>query len=244
VIRPDFQRATVISCAAHVLLFLTALVIMGLHTPQKNRVYTISLVTPSGSRVHSAKKPQRRTPPSKRVRKTSPEERTPPAKKHSMAVKDDSEASGKKAREAIEKLRQQQEEKKAEAHMKERLKELEDTKRLDELRSRLATEGASGAEEQGSDGERNVRMKAYSDTIMNGIKDNWVFPDVGMGIRAEVSITVFADGSISINRIITPSGNRAFDQSVLKAIIKTAKVPPPPFGRNEDVILNFIPVKE
>jgi colicin import membrane protein len=245
-IRPDFQRATVISFVAHMLFFLTALAIMGVRSPYKGKVYTISLVSPQRAGPPAASKQGRRTPPPKKARKAGKDSqatRTPPEKKPAMALKkEDPDASRDNAQEAIEKLRREQKARDAEARKQESIKELKEKKRLEELRNRLAAEGASDAESRLSEGERNSALSAYSDKIMKSVKDNWLFPDVGVGTRTEVSITVFADGTIRINRIITPSGNRAFDQSVVKAIIKTGNVAPPPFGRNEDVTLNFIPV--
>lgn len=250
-IRPDFQRATVISCVAHLLFFLTALAILGFRSPLKSKVYTISLVSPGRTAPPSLSKPVRRTPPQKKIQRQKeapPETRTPVAKKPAMSVKEEDPAiSKKKAEEAIEKLRKEQkalEERQKEEEREERLKEQEEKQRLEELRNQLAAEGASDVESQIPEGERNSAMSAYSDQIMKMVKDNWVFPDVGVGTRTEVSITVFVDGSIDIKGILTPSGNRAFDQSVLKAIIRTGKVPPPPFGRNENITLNFIPVKK
>ena len=252
--RPDFQRATAISFAAHALIFLTALVVMSLSPSHKSKVYTIDLVSPSAGSVRKRVKPRpaRRTPPPKVMpaAPVKPAKRTPPAKKPAMAVKKDPapakkepapEVSQQKTRQAIDKLRQEE----AEAQKQKRLKEMEDERRLDELRSRLAAEGASATSGQVPEGERNGIMTSYSNRIMTSIKQNWVFPDVvrSPGLRTEVSITVFADGTIRINRVISPSDNRAFDQSVLKAIIKTKEVDPPPFGRNEDVILNFIPAE-
>jgi colicin import membrane protein len=175
----------------------------------------------------------------------SPETRTLPEKKTSVAVKKEGpEISQDKAREAIEKLRQEQEKRETDAQRQEHLKKLQEQRRLEALRNRLAAEGASEAESQIPEGARNDILNDYKNDIVPRIKENWVFPDVGMGTRTEVSITVFADGTIRINRIISPSGNRAFDQSVLKAIVKTGRVAPPPFGRNEDVTLNFIPVNK
>jgi len=262
-IRPDFQRATVISFVAHLLFFLTALAAMGFRSPHKTRVYTISLVSPERAGAPAISSPVRRTPPPKKVhiqkeeppaisrpqQKTEkPEMRTPPVKKDLPAPKEQDPAiSGKKAREAIDKLRMEQEAREAEEaerHRKESLKELEEKARLEELRNSLAAEGASDIESQVPEGELNDILSAYRDTIIPLIKGNWVFPDVGTGIRTEVSITVFVDGTVRINKITIPSGNRAFDQSVLKAIIKTGKVPPPPFGRDEDITLNFIPVNK
>jgi len=271
-IRPDFQKATVISCVGHLVFFLMALVLIGLRSPHKSRVYTISLVTPAGTVATPAEKQISRTPPPKKVNKVkteipvprTPAEKKPAAaekkpeavekkpeaieKKPEMALKkEDPEASQKKALEAIEKLRQEQkarDDKEAQALREEQTREAEEKQRLEELRNRLAKEGASDAESRIPEGERNDILNSYRDTIVPMIKKNWIFPEVGMGTRTEVSITVFADGTIRINRITTPSGNRVFDQSVLKAITKTGRVEPPPFGRNEDVTLNFIPVKK
>ena len=250
-IRPDFQRATAISFAAHVLVFLTALIIISFRPSHKSKIYTIDLLSPSASTPQKtnnnrdkSRKP-RRTPPPK-IKSASPAERTPPAKKPAMAVKEEPDAKvpdlpKEKAREDIDKSQMEE----AEAHRQARLRELENERRLDELRSRLAAEGAAQDSGQVPEGERNDIMIAYSNKIMTSIKMNWVFPDVvSPSLRTEVSITVFADGTIRINKITVPSDNSAFNQSVLKAIIKTGKVDAPPFGRNEDVILNFIPAEK
>lgn len=258
-IRPDFQRATTISLAAHIAVFLASLIIISLRAPQNNKVYTISLVSPSGDSKPAIKRApppkakakrqttppaKKRTPPHKKRAVVPAKKRTPPASKSpAMAVKDAAPSAMEQKETAIEKLRREKQAREARTHMNETIKALEEKKRLEEVRAKMAAQGAQGAGQQHSRGERNEIMEGYSNRIMQKIKANWVFPEVNMAMRAEVSITVFADGTIRINRMTIPSASQAFNQSVLKAIIKTKKVDPPPFGTNEDVKLNFIPVK-
>lgn len=258
--RPNLQRATAISFAAHIAFLLAAAIILSLRPPHKSRVYTIDLISlpksaspkkagaPAKSPETRAREHARRSLPPKRKLKTVEAEPEAPAKKPAMAVKkapaQPVRPEPKPKAEPMKPVEDKAEEAIEEKQETEEAKALARKKRLEELRNRMAARGAAGPA-SGLSGAREANiMAAYSSSIMSSIKGNWVFPEVMEGTRAEVSITVFADGTIKINKMLNPSGNRAFDQSVLKAIVKTGSVEPPPFGQNEDVILNFIPAKE
>lgn len=251
--RPSLQRATAISFTAHIIIFIAALIILSLRPSLREKTYTVNLVMPEtpGKLTTPARPPARKTATKKPAHRVPPPKnkgalkQKAPEKKPAMAVRKDRapEAVHDNSGQAISRLRQKKEMQESEKHRLARLDEMASRKRLEDIRRGAATEGARVAGSNVTAKRRNEILSAYSDTIMKTIKNNWAFPDIGITtLHTEVSITVFADGSLRINQITSPSGNRALDQSVLKAIIKTGSVAPPPFGDNENVTLNFIPV--
>jgi len=76
------------------------------------------------------------------------------------------------------------------------------------------------------------------------IKPNITYPgDVLGNPRAEVEVKVGADGTIQSRRIVQSSGNKAWDDAVLRAIDKTEILPRDTDGRVPPVIvLGFRPL--
>jgi TonB family protein len=99
------------------------------------------------------------------------------------------------------------------------------------------------AERKPSETEKSRLLEDYGERIQAIIYGNWVYALAreDLDLVTKVSVTVRRDGTMSVNKVVEPSGDRAFDQSALRAIRKTGKVEPPPFGRDEEVILNFYP---
>jgi TonB family protein len=139
----------------------------------------------------------------------------------------------------IKELRESRE---AEMYKQKRLEELKDKARLDSIRQEAATTGME-AERKPSETEKSRLLEDYGERIQAIIYGNWVYALAreDMDLVTKVSVTVRRDGTMNVNKVVEPSGDRAFDQSALRAIRKTGKVEPPPFGRDEEVILNFYP---
>jgi colicin import membrane protein len=92
----------------------------------------------------------------------------------------------------------------------------------------------------------NTALRIYQMEVEFLIKSNWNYPDElasRKDIEAIVVLKVKRDGTVLDTDFEKPSGNNAFDQSVLKAIEKSKpQIPPLPEGynkRNEEFVINF-----
>ncbi len=84
---------------------------------------------------------------------------------------------------------------------------------------------------------------SYFNTVMQRMYGVWLVP-VGaeIGLTAQASITVGTDGTVSNRRLIRPSGNSAFDQSVQKALNAVNRLPRPPADLpNRTITIEFTP---
>jgi TolA protein len=76
---------------------------------------------------------------------------------------------------------------------------------------------------------------AYTESIKQKVKDGWIMPDRKPGLTAVVQFGVEAGGEVVDVELVQPSGDRAFDQSALRAV-RNAKLPPPPEMYREDFV--------
>lgn len=84
----------------------------------------------------------------------------------------------------------------------------------------------------------------YRDTILESVKRNWFWHDKSSNLQAIVTFNIAPDGKILNPRLKRSSGDAAFDQSCLKAVISTDRLPPPPqrfYMDFETVDVSFIP---
>lgn len=84
----------------------------------------------------------------------------------------------------------------------------------------------------------------YRDTILESIKRNWFWHDKSSNLQAIVVFNIAPDGKIINPRLKRSSGVLAFDQSCLKAVVATDRLPPPPrqfYADFETVEVAFIP---
>lgn len=159
-------------------------------------------------------------------------------------------AREEKARE--DKARQEREKRQAEADR--RKKEEAQAKaeaqraealRQENLRRMQGLAHASGGENATGTAERSAAPSAsYAGRLVARIRPNISYPgDVAGNPRAEVEVRTAADGTILSRRIVTSSGNRAWDEAVLRAIDKTEILPRDTDGRVPPVIvLGFRPL--
>ena len=82
---------------------------------------------------------------------------------------------------------------------------------------------------------------AYYSTIHPQIYAVWQQPSTApYGTKASATIRVSSSGSVTYRRLSTPSGNRAFDQSVQSALNALSRLPAPPASlANRDIIIYF-----
>ena len=84
---------------------------------------------------------------------------------------------------------------------------------------------------------------SYAGRLVGRIKPNITYPgDVAGNPRAEVEVRVAPDGTIISRRIVQSSGNKAWDDAVLRAIDKTEILPKDTDGRVPPlIVLGFRP---
>jgi len=84
------------------------------------------------------------------------------------------------------------------------------------------------------------QLDAYLATLADRIKQAQENPaGVSMELVARVEYYVYADGTIGAVKIIKSSGNRAFDDSVMKAFRSARGIGPRPDGRGSAIIADF-----
>ncbi len=88
----------------------------------------------------------------------------------------------------------------------------------------------------------NTILGAYANQVGQLIHKYYYFPDARVqGIEATVTIDILKDGTLVAKGFEKRSGNGLFDESVIRAIQRTAKVPPPPGGIELELGIVFTP---
>ncbi len=92
--------------------------------------------------------------------------------------------------------------------------------------------GAGGAGSSGGEGGRvaSSLLGFYGDRVKETISRNWVFSEgiKAQGLETRIMVVVNRDGSILDMRVEKTSGNALFDESALRAVRKSAPLPPLP----------------
>lgn len=104
--------------------------------------------------------------------------------------------------------------------------------------------GASGdANAKGTAKQDSGPSASYGGKVVARVKPNIVFTDAISGNpRAEVEVHTLPDGSIVGSKIVTHSGNAAWDDAVLRAVERTGKLPRDENGKvPATLILGFRP---
>ncbi|MDQ7835217.1 MAG: cell envelope integrity protein TolA [Humidesulfovibrio sp.] len=89
--------------------------------------------------------------------------------------------------------------------------------------------GAGGGKGTGAGGTGSGLMSVYGDIVKQIIKKNWRYPAFGTetNVAVVVEINIDQQGKITGSRVATPSGKPDFDDSALRAVHETEKLPPP-----------------
>lgn len=161
------------------------------------------------------------------------------------------EKEKEKAKE-LEKKKKEEALKKAEAAAKAKedaKKSAAEEKRTEALRNEnlKRMQGMAGA--SGDEKAKGTALKAsgpsasYAGRIRARIKPNITFTeDVAGNPKAEVEVRTSPDGTILSRKLLSSSGNKAWDEAVLKAIDKTATLPRDEDGRVPPVLeISFRP---
>lgn len=91
---------------------------------------------------------------------------------------------------------------------------------------------------------KGVEFIAYQNSIVSTIKQNWAWPGQKGSLKALVRFGIKDNGEIIGIKIAEPSGDPAFDESILRALRKSSPLPSPPESYRKDfsqVEMNFQP---
>ncbi|ALK88779.1 cell envelope integrity protein TolA [Limnohabitans sp. 63ED37-2] len=161
------------------------------------------------------------------------------------AEQDKKEQDKKKAAEkakADEKKRQQEQAQKAKQDKADEARA--EALRQENLQRMQGMAGASGGPNAtGTALKSSGPSASYAGRLVGRIKPNITYPgDVVGNPRAEVEVRVAPDGTITSRRIVQSSGNKAWDDAVLRAIDKTEILPKDTDGRVPPlIVLGFRP---
>jgi colicin import membrane protein len=88
------------------------------------------------------------------------------------------------------------------------------------------------------DRQGDIRYHEYYDEVERRVRENWIPPsDLDLSSQvliAVVSISLLPDGRVIKSYIEESSGDLLFDQSVMRALLKSTPLPPPPLGLQQD----------
>jgi len=92
-----------------------------------------------------------------------------------------------------------------------------------------------GGEGSGGGGQLvGLEFLRYRQLVIDTVKANWANPLRRSGLVAKVRFRIAPDGAISEARVTTSSGDAAYDQSAVRAVLRANPLPPPPASyRNE-----------
>ena len=116
--------------------------------------------------------------------------------------------------------------------------------RQDNIKRAMGLAGATGgADAKGTALKASGPSASYGGKVRAKVKPNIVFTeDIAGNPTAEVEVRTALDGSIISQRLIKSSGNKAWDDAVIKAIIRTETMPRDVDGRvPTPMILEFRP---
>ena len=127
---------------------------------------------------------------------------------------------------------------KAEAEKRSEAQRQENIRRIQGLAGAMVSDDAKGTALKASG-----PSASYAGRIRARIKPNITFnDDVDGNPKAEVEVRVAADGTIVSRKLLQPSGHKAWDEAVLKAIDKTETLPRDTDGRVQPVmVISFRP---
>ncbi len=132
-----------------------------------------------------------------------------------------------KAKQLAQDKKRAEEKAKKEAQAKAEEEKRSEAQRQENIRRMQGMAGASGSDDaKGSALKASGPSAGYAGKIRARIKPNITFnDDLDGNPKAEVEVRVAPDGTILSRKLIQTSGNKAWDDAVLKAIDKTETLP-------------------
>jgi colicin import membrane protein len=101
-------------------------------------------------------------------------------------------------------------------------------------RDKVAANVPEGTSSGWEERQKEIEYSAYYNQVERAVRENWIPPqnmDFEKGpAMTVVSLTLLPDGRVLKSYIEESSGDPHFDQSVMRAILKSTPFPPPPIG--------------
>jgi len=88
--------------------------------------------------------------------------------------------------------------------------------------------GRVGGQGMGGGEQRPPEFFTYRDLIKRTVKKNWNWFDTATSLRASITFSISRNGELSDVSIVKSSGNSLFDNSVVRAVLKSSPLEPPP----------------
>ena len=177
----------------------------------------------------------------KRERERKEEERRAQEKERLQKEKEKEKQREKERQKRLEKQKQLAEEKKrqeAEDKRKQEAIEKANAKAAEErhkenVRRMQGLAGATGGEKATGTAQRDSGPSgSYGGRVAAAVKPNIVFTETVSGNpEAEVEVRTAPDGTITYRKLLKSSGNKAWDEAVLRALDKTERLPRDVDGR-------------
>jgi colicin import membrane protein len=166
-----------------------------------------------------AKKPEVKPQPQQATAK--PEEKKPePAKAETSSLT--AEEREKQIRDAIEKI-------KGKVQEKEKSRPGDQPNGSGPSSSGSGPTTLGGVPDQGGGGVvRGLEFIMYTEQVKRRVKESWIVTEKKPGLTATVRFGVQPDGEVFAIELVKRSGDRAFDESVVRAVNKANPLPPPP----------------
>ena len=101
-----------------------------------------------------------------------------------------------------------------------------------------------GGNGMGGGVQRPPEFFTYRQILRDSVRRGWKWYNTQASLVAWVTFDIAVDGSISNVAVVESSGNRVFDESVLRAVYKASPLPPPPpsvYNDFRSVRLSFDP---
>ncbi len=111
-----------------------------------------------------------------------------------------------------------------------RQEKLQEEAELERIRREKAKIDAEKKRQQDAANRARIKREVnrYAALIRASIEQNWLQPsDLQENIRCKIKVKLLPTGEIISAKIVEASGNRAFDESALRAVYKSAPLPVP-----------------
>lgn len=189
-------------------------------------------------RERERKEEERRAQEKERLQKEKEKE------KEKQREKERLEKLEKQKQLAEEKKRQEAEDKRKQEAIEKANAKAAEARRQENLRRMQGLAGATGGENATGTAQRDSGPSgSYGGRVAAKVKPHIVYPDAVAGNpRAEVEVRAAPDGTITGTKLIQSSGNKAWDEAVLRALQKTETLPRDVDGRvPSSLVIGFRP---
>jgi colicin import membrane protein len=230
---PNLQTIIITSAVLH-LLFITLIIIPLKSKEREYKTYFVNVVTPAQIQTPS-RKPAARKKGKVAKSKSSSEVKVKPALKRRVRPKKGvslEPVETKRVSKQIERLRaisaiEKKKKSKEEALARAREADESVEQAIEGIKKRKIVTVSTGAGIPGV--QVSADSESYYALITQKIWGEWVYPDLDTSdLEVVISINIDSSGKIISHYIEESSGNKIFDRSASKAIIKASPLPSPP----------------